>query len=658
MTITDTTSTAPVITPASIPSQAETTGTQASSSTNPTLQAHQQKTVETQSVVKDQLATTQGNSGADKALYDLICVGRGTSAAAYLTSLKRCDCSIVADSANQQNVLVVGKDDPWAGARGYEKGHYTQCINQAQQLVNPGDDPIASSCLDPVDRKAWSELNAQRINQVSGGNILDAEVRQISRDSETGLYKVKTDANSEPLLAKKVVLATGAGIERSDYEYHHVPQEVSDFRKSGHPNAANCLDLDQFQRFEAGTRDLTGKVVAVMGPNAGTDAIMELATRGVDKENIFWMMKPSQKPGVALTWDVRSVGIDSTFTAPEAGKDRSDGGTVFRYQNINSVSAGENRPLTISTDGGNFEADFLVYAVGQRGGGTSRAEVVDGAAKQVPILEKELASQLQPVYDVNQRFSDLSSGGAWQHVVGLEVAGTTKTEGLEVVGAAAMQSSRGVQHNYLDADLTEQLSNTLESTPQFRELATQHFPALLDNKPFEQLLKPNSGLQQPGDYDSQKAALLSALKANDANQSLSDVNELLHTFDLRTKAANDLTAGAKPVRVSELLAQGLSRTQPATVADPRLIGGAQLNIAAQTESFKPQQITTPGGINFNEDQQTIALYVAQNYPDIPADKANDFVAQVIAQRTDGNHLRGFTPEERADFEAQLQALSA
>ncbi|KZL02328.1 MULTISPECIES: hypothetical protein [unclassified Pseudovibrio] len=656
MTIPQATSTTPTIAPANIPPQADTTSSPAPSSPHPALQSHQQKAVETQSAVKDQLATTQGNADADKSLYDLICVGRGTSAAAYLTSLKRCDCSIVADST-KNNVLVVGKNDPWAGARGYEKGHYTQCINQAQQLVNPGDEPIASSCLDPVDRQEWSQLNAQRIDQVSGGNILDAEVRQISRDSETGLYKVQTDADSEPLLAKKVILATGAGIERSDYEYHHVPPEVADFRKSGHPNAANCLDLDQFQRNEAGTRDLTGRVVAVMGPNAGTDAIMELSTRGVDKENIFWMMQPHQKPGVALTWDVRSVGIEATFTAQEAGNDRSDGGTVFRYQQINKVSAGENRPLTISTDGGDFEADYLVYAVGQRGGGTSRTEVIEGAAKKVPILERELASQLQPVYDVNQRFSDLSSGGAWQHVVGLEVAGTTKTEGLEVVGAAAMQSSRGIQHNYLDADYSSQLEAVLESNPEFHSLATEHFPALLDAKSFEQLLKPDSGLKKPGEYEGQKAALLSALKANDAEQSLSDVNELLHTFDLRAKAANDLGGTAKPIRVSDLLAQGLSRTQPATVADPRLIGGAQLNIAAQTESFKPQQITTPGGINFNEDQQTIALYVAQNYPDIPADKANEFVANVIAQRTDGNHLRGFTPEERAQFETELQALS-
>ncbi|AEV37818.1 Effector protein HopAD1 [Pseudovibrio sp. FO-BEG1] len=598
--------------------------------------------------------------------FDLICVGRGTSAAAYLTNLKR-SASQEGISVDQQlEVLAIGKDDPWAGARGYEKGKYSQCINQAEQFINPGEGKFASSSIDPVDRMAFAATNKKKIENAALGNVLDAEVQKIERDEKTGLWKIQTDATGNPLMARKVVLATGAGIETTDSEYHYVPPEVAQFRETGGEAAKRIMDLDQFQKGHEGTKELKDSVVTVLGPNAGTDAVMELATRNVPLENVNWMMGKNDTPGTALTWDVSSKDITPTFTAEQASLDRGKGGPVHRYNSKQGfeISAGKEKALAIKTDAGVFETDYLVYATGQRGGGINRAVGPQGKVTQVPMLEKGLAAHLEPVYDVNQRFSDLyeydgpHKGGAWQHVVGLQLKGTTSTDGLEVIGAAAMQAARDVKHNYMDDELCKLQDMALKSPAEIGDPAKKWLPEIWENVAFSNI----GDAKVSDDYAGRKEKLLELLEGKlkikeIEEEPLKQLKELIYTFELRQKAAADLGADAAK-NVSSALAKGLQRTQPVTVADPRLIYGAQLNIAAQTESFKEEQITTPGGINYNEDQQTIAMYIAQVYPYIPRKTANEFVAELIKKRTDGKHLRGFTGEDRKKMEGVLIRLNA
>ncbi|MCH7878859.1 MAG: type III effector, partial [candidate division Zixibacteria bacterium] len=166
---------------------------------------------------------------------------------------------------------------------------------------------------DPVDRVAWANQNYGIIREISQGNVLDAEVTTVKKDvSSREGYLVETGARGT-YLARKVVVATGAGIETSDRQYHHVPDEVAQFRNTGYTQAQRILDLDQFQKGQESSRMGRGKAVAIIGPNAGTDAIMEAATRGYTRENVYWLMSPRHKPGVALTWDVTSA----IFTVPE-----------------------------------------------------------------------------------------------------------------------------------------------------------------------------------------------------------------------------------------------------------------------------------------------------------------------------------------------------
>jgi hypothetical protein len=131
---------------------------------------------------------------------------------------------------------------------------------------------------------------------------------------------------------------------------------------------------------------------------------------------------------------------------------------------------------------------------------------------------------------------------------------------------------------------------------------------------------------------------------------------LCHMFMLRIKAARYLYSEKTPgevsvKKVSDMLSEGLKRTLPQTVSDGRLLGGIQRNASAMNQSHNVRHIKKEGGINFLEDQQTLALYIAVHYPNIEAAHANKIVAGIVTART--KKPRGF---EEKDIKYWTQVL--
>lgn len=607
-------------------------------------------------------------------VYDQIIIGSGSAAAMYLNTL-RTFFQKEKDEPIPITILVIGMGDPWAGARGYDKGHYTENINQARQLFEHGTSPRASMDIDPVDRTEWAGTNAGIVREVTQGHSTQAEVTDVSKHVSDGTYVVTTTAGN--FKATKVVIASGAGIETSDREYHMVPDDVKNYITTHGPNP-KIMDLDQFQRGAEGSRAGNGKKVAVIGENAGTDAIMEAATRNYAVKDVYWFMPAGTKPGTALTWDIAR--LNPTFTAEIAGKDKGpsgDKGCVVRSMTT-ALSPGGGGKIKVNYDGGMVDVDYFVYAKGQRGGGTTRAESREGQIRNVPFVSKSITDKLEPVYDVNQRFSDMGGGGAWQHVVGIQLTGTTATQGISLVGSAAVQVGRNVSHNYLDEDYKNMWSRLRGITTYFTNAANDCFPEL-KVQTFKAMLD-HAGILAltPDALSRKKSAYISAVKqktdgawkavtgignplGNAAASERASTNEklareLCYLFELRVKAAKyydtlKKSGGRNPERVDSLQSAGLERTLPETVSDGRLLGGMQRNIAAVNNSHNVSHIVTEKGNNFLEDQQSLALYVAVHYPNIKDVDANRLVEDIIADRK--NKGRGFTPQEMGVWDFKL-----
>lgn len=613
--------------------------------------------------------------------YDQIIIGSGSAAAMYLNTLRTYYQTAPASETMPVSILVIGMGDPWAGARGYSKGHYTENINQARQLFEHGTKPKASMDIDPVDRTEWARTNAGIIGAVTQGHSLQAEVSEVIKHGSEKAFLVKTTAGMT-FRANKVVIASGAGIETSDREYHMVPAEVKGYIKA-HGQSANIMDLDQFQNGAAGSRLGTGKKLAVIGENAGTDAIMEAATRNYSVNDVFWFMPAGTKPGTALTWDIAR--LNPTFTAEIAGKDKGamgNEGCVVRTRAV-SLSPSGNK-IRVTHDGGHVDVDYFVYAKGQRGGGITRATQQDRGIKQVPFVHKSIETKLEPVYDINQRFSNLAgSGGAWEHVLGIQLKGSTANYGVCLVGSAAVQAGRNVEHNYLDAEYRKFQGELLDITTDFQNAASEQFPELYQYNSF-QAMTTNPVIQKLSmDNLTVKAkAFAAAVKQRTERASVAltggSVKDMLarakqratyneklakdlcYLFELRVKAAQyyhqlhhsrDRSLGRNPDRPDSLQSAGLKRTLPETVSDGRLLGGMQRNIAAGNQAYNVNHITTHKGNNFLEDQQSIALYVAVHYPNIKDVVANELVCQIVNDRKSKG--RGFTPQEMGVWDFKL-----
>lgn len=618
-------------------------------------------------------------------VYDQIIIGSGSAAAMYLNTLRNY-FKTTQDEPMPAAILVIGMGDPWAGTRGYEKGHYTENINQARQLFEHGTGARASMDIDPVDRTEWAGTNAGIIREVSQGHSVQAEVTDVSRHLTNVNYVVKTTGGI--FQAKKVVIASGGGIETSDREYHTVPGEVKAYKET-HGANSRIMDLDQFQNGAEGSRLGRGKKVAVIGENAGTDAIMEAATRNYAVKDVYWFMPNTANPGTALTWDISR--LNPTFTAETAGKNkgpRGDEGCVVRTRSTALSPTGGGK-VRVTHDAGTVDVDYFVYAKGQFGGGVKRAVSTQSGMENVPFVNKGIVDKLEPVYDVNQRYTDLDNGGAWQHVVGVQLKGTTATRGISLVGSAAVQVGRDVDHNYLDKEFFDFCRKLHDITTNFETVARNNFSELyafpmfskmIDNGKIQALSTESLKLKKEV-YITRVRQLTDAASIAVTGASVSEMRavakqrsaeneafakELCYLFELRVKAAQYYTQrktaeGRNPERVDSMQhfnspqrsSNGLvlQPTIPETISDGRLLGGMQRNIAAVNNSHNVSHIVTEKGNNFMEDQQSLALYVAVHYPNIKDVDANRLVEEIVAERK--NKGRGFTPQEMGAWDFKL-----
>ncbi len=622
--------------------------------------------------------------------YDLIVIGAGSSAAYYLGTLRDYDLSKTSQTVS---IVVIGKADPWGGARGYQPGTYAQNINQSQQMAAHRDGSTAPMSQDARDRVQWADKNREIIRAVTGKDPVDDEVVKITKDTEPlssdasplsnrpTVFRVQT--RQKVYYGRKLVIATGAGIEDDKHEYHMAPPEATGFLSKNPSNKA-CMNLDTFMRDVK--KDMTAnrdKKMIVVGPAAGTDAIMQAGTVGFRPENVYWFMSNVDASGL-----INVIDAPNRFSREEAAK------RIVAVDRSRMIALGKDGKLsvTFTRTGGlsvssPLEVDYYVYAVGQEKKSALTGKQTDEEVAK-SFLDRDLLQQLRPLYDVNQQLAEFGkSSAAYQHVTGLQLEGSTPEDGLLVIGAAAYQIAmrETIDHSYLQYEFTTLRKKLTEKTSCFVETANRYYPELIKSpdtlsqlrgikhvKPrlaceerdfllaFEKKLK--EGLL--GDRPSSNGSRTKAVQLT--KELLGDAKDLCYYYKLRVDASEYLYEQNGVLKdkmsVAEMQTAGHKRMLPNTVggtgggAAP-LLGAVERNISGMNATV-PQHVSNRSdvtkGLNFLESPTVIRIFMALHYPNIPEIQAQKFISEVLTTRKTKDN--GFNSQEIADFQKQLNLL--
>lgn len=620
---------------------------------------------------------------------DLIVIGAGSSAAYYLGTLRDYDLKSPSQTVK---ILCIGKADPWAGARGYQPGTYAQNINQSQQMAAHRTGSAAPMSKDARDRKEWADQNSKIIKAVTGQDPIQEEVVRITRavppvtasgSVQPEMFCVKTREGKELYYARRVVIATGAGIEDDQHSYHNVPGEVTAFRNSSGTGNKYCMDLDVFMRdIKKGAGNANKKVV-ILGPAAGTDAVMQAGTVGFRPENVYWFM---------TTWS--TGGLINVMDAPgRFTREQSAGRIVVVKRNSTAITQSGNQIRVAfqqeQQENGLKNApqpllvDYYVYAIGQdqKSALTGKQDDMQQAKS---FLDSDLLGNLKPLYDVNQQLAEFgSSSAAYQHVTGLQLKGSTSNEGLTVIGAAAYQIAvrDKIDHSYLQQEFSAVVNDLLRKTVCFEAAALSFYPELL--------LEPSLSALRTRNIDKTRLAsreavflldfadrLKESLKgerpssgdaASNADvlikQYMGLAKDACYYFKLRVDAAEYLYEADGKIKpkldVAEMQTAGHKRMLPNTVggtgggAAP-LLGAIERNVSAINAPV-PEHVTAPTdvskGLNFLESPTTIRIYIALHYPKISEDDAQKFIQKVLTERKTKD--KGFSAGEIRQFQEEL-----
>jgi hypothetical protein len=395
-------------------------------------------------------------------LFDLIVIGAGPAAAYYLNVL---DPAKIRDKDNPViSILVISKENAWQRLRAQDVNHK---VYEVEQL---GGAPDYKSGMQ--GGQALAENNFATIKSATKAicgkeaKIVDGEVTKIERkaypDNGFPAYAIickPSEPNSSGsekkdglYWAKKVVVATGAGI--ADDDFHKTPKGITQAiaeKKDGQTPVINedgqgrLMNMDKFNRWLAGAKEAgmmpmpnnpTEQTVIIMGPNAANDAIESARKKGfkviwlsgrapqslstghqlhveeLKKDAILYEYKLNPQP----KWDSNRKKFTMTLTKPRR----------FVSQD---TKEGERPP--VPTD---VTADYIVWGPGQE---PKRAAPFLRELMRGENADKKLVDgmNVEPIYDVNCR----AGSSPYEHVLGFQLKDPISNGGVELIGAVCRQ---------------------------------------------------------------------------------------------------------------------------------------------------------------------------------------------------------------------------
>jgi hypothetical protein len=580
-------------------------------------------------------------------VWPLVIIGRGSSAAYYITSV---------DLGVYKDVLAIGEDDPWAGARGHagNESDPTLKINHPLHLIDHFSKTIPGFETGLVDRLAWAQKNAH-VFEDCNVQIEKAKVTLVSEslfpsaltvEKQVGVSGYRIDLEGkDPIYAYKVVMAAGGG-------GHRVPPELTQAKKQW---PLQVLDLDEFARFDENKFQSTTRIV-VIGPNAAIDAVNKSLNY---RCQIEWLVsvgrdgKPISPPALATQPDMLKA-IDkpwkynlniyhySKFTAPTQAGNRLQVGGVL-----------EDKKTTFTTAG-----DYIVYGLG-------------GTDSTVNLMSTGIQHKLKPILDRAQALG----GGKNVPILGYEAEGTGLMSGVEVVGALSAQVGRMIS-NRSDA-IKKQIEEVRKDKVIFEAITTGFPTSPFLRKDVDFLAKQ----PRPALHKQMNTELTFAVKRNPSVGDLKERLEQLGNLILAYHTSVHFDKEYDTRNFQKLLNGVVSQLPKGTVADSgqltsiRSALGAYATMQGTLPAYAPKQqftspgppknkddktfvpvTTTAGSANFNADNATVLqIFICATYPNIPPKQANDFLDRVLSERRESD--TGFTDQQVTGFKKELDLLN-
>jgi len=374
----------------------------------------------------------------DTKIRDTLVLGVGSTAAYWLAS-KNHTAAQQSEGGGAQpfgdgKLTIVGDKDAWdTTVRG------PGWVNHQHEIIDSNDESVAGFDKRYADRHSLASDNANKFRDAKGlgAELLQGRAKKIEAVADQpGVYAV-TFENDNKILARNVIVATGAGnhtvvTDQAKSKAEADLAKTIGFNLGDHQELkSKVIDLDTFVT-QAGWNPskYEGKTIVVHGPNAGIDAAEVARRLGC---NLVWLGRNSAP-----------VILDGNQlqTAPKDAKDlkkveRVEIGATEAGDQLNVVTtplaSAENPAPAKET----YKVDFYVYALGQDG--------FTGDAVGA-ILSKDLQARAKPIYDKNQVFSDK----AYETVTGIAIPGADQNSGIQILGAAASSFSKVVKHTYLE----------------------------------------------------------------------------------------------------------------------------------------------------------------------------------------------------------------
>ena len=341
-------------------------------------------------------------------------LGAGASVAYYLATAGR--------SLDPASTVIIGETQPWAGERGSEG-----VVNHPLHMIAP-DGYQGRGLLDAggglAPRRSLSERIAELIRRWP--NIHTRKILKVERHG-SGEYFTITTADGPTFHARKVIAGLGIG-------KHKEPDQVSwagDGRehrdnKTGRGAAVpRMIDMDRFQRAMVDGELTPGSIrsIAVVGPNAAIDVMSTVLRRYPDLlvNPIYWITgtdpggggRPASTKRPAFLKGTDNEYVEGRYDEVMKNGPSSPGKRIFKEGVITvvghdylaaRVGAG-GVALDVGARGGNgvpqtlvetLQADLVVYGIGPD---------VNAVSQVFGISERNLASEMEPVYDKGLHFN-------------------------------------------------------------------------------------------------------------------------------------------------------------------------------------------------------------------------------------------------------------